>query len=115
MIELYEFIRDQGARPSFGTGAKPSVTIWLGEDPDPAAANPVAIAFSGNGLSVEFRFVRGRRTPAEMTLLLALMREIPGARPYLEGVEARDFRAIGGMKPDDVLSSDAGLEAFKNA
>jgi hypothetical protein len=33
VIALYEFIRDQGARPSFGTGSYPSVTIWLAREP----------------------------------------------------------------------------------
>jgi hypothetical protein len=115
VIELYEFIRDEGARPSFGTGANPSVTIWLGERADPEASNPIAMGFSSEWVSIEFRFVRDRRSPAELTRLADLIRQIPGARRYLEGIEDRDFRAISGMGPEVVLASDQALEAFKSA
>jgi hypothetical protein len=115
VIALYEFIRDQGARPSFGTGSYPSVTIWLGERDDPGTSNPVAIGFSGDWIGVEFRFVRGRRSPAELARLAELLRRVPGAATSLEGIEAREFRAIASMKPSEVLASDASLQAFKSA
>src|SRR5450755_4768696 len=38
LIRLYESFRDAGARSSWGTGAKPSLTMWLGED----AGTPVS-------------------------------------------------------------------------
>jgi hypothetical protein len=66
VIGLYEFIRDQGARPSFGTGSYPSVTIWLGERGSTDTSNPIAIGFSGDWIGVEFRFVRDKRSPAEL-------------------------------------------------
>jgi hypothetical protein len=44
-----------------------------------------------------------------------LLRRVPGARPSLEGIEARDFRAIASMKPAEVLASDEALEAFETA
>jgi len=53
MIELYEFMRDEGARPSFGTGINPSVTIWLGERADPEQSNPIAVGFCPN-VVIEF-------------------------------------------------------------
>lgn len=115
MIALYEFIRDQGARPSFGTGGYPSVTIWLGERSDPAASNPIAVGFFHGGISIEFRFLRDKRSPAELARLADLLRLVPGASPSLEGIEDRDFRAIAGMNPQDVLASDQALEAFKRA
>ncbi|RKQ90861.1 hypothetical protein C8N24_0676 [Solirubrobacter pauli] len=117
-IALYEFLREQGARPSFGTGADPSVTIWLGEDPDPARANPIAIALYPHGTSciaIEFRFVREKRTPAELQRWLELLREVPGTKPALADVEAREFRMIGNLQPEEVLASDHALAAFKRA
>ncbi|MBA2475212.1 MAG: hypothetical protein H0V40_04565 [Actinobacteria bacterium] len=114
MIELYEFMRDQGARPSFGTGINPSVTIWLGERADPEHSNPIAVGFCPN-VVIEFRHLRERRSRAELTRLADLIRQIPGARHSLEGIEDRDFRVIGSMRPEEVLASDKALEAFKGA
>jgi hypothetical protein len=118
LIALYRFLRDQGARPSWGTGVDPSVTIWLGERSDPAAANPIAIALyprSATPISIEFRFVREKRTPGEQRRWLELLRAVPGAAAALGGVEARDFRVIGSLRPDSVLASDDALEKFKHA
>jgi hypothetical protein len=71
------------------------------------------VGFSATGIAVEFRFLRGKRSPAEQQRWLDLLREVPGARRCLEGVEERDFRVIGSMKPDEVLMSDEALERFK--
>jgi hypothetical protein len=113
MIHLYEFLRDAGARPSWGTGADPSVTMWLGERPDPEEANPVSVSFYTESVSINFSFVRDRRSRRELERLAALVREVPGTRPYLEGIEERDFRMHGGMRPEAVLGSDEALETFK--
>lgn len=48
IIALYEPLRERGARPSWGTGASPSVTMWLGERED-ELSNPVAIGICGRG------------------------------------------------------------------
>ena len=115
VIELYEFMRNQGARASFGTGSNPSVVMWLGERVDPEMSNPIAVGFFSDYLSVNFVWVRGRRSPAELQRLADLIREVPGADQYLEGIEDRDFRALGGMEPEVVLASDDALKAFKSA
>ena len=65
MVALYEFMRDQGARASFGTGSAPSVTMWLGERDDDRS-NPVAVAINVRTIGIYFHFVRTRRRPAEM-------------------------------------------------
>jgi hypothetical protein len=117
-VALYEYLRGQGARASLGTGVEPSVTVWLGERPEPAESNPIAIAFYPNGtnpIAIEFRFVREKRTPAEQQRWLKLLRELPGTSAALDGVEARDFRVIGGLRPEAVLTSDDALEQFKRA
>ena len=115
MMELYAFMRDAGARASFGTGSKPGVMMWLGERADPGASNPIAVGFFADYLSVNFAFVRERRSPAELTRLANLMRQVPGVDRYLEGIEDRDFRSLGGMEPEVVLASDEALHAFKSA
>lgn len=115
ITELYEFMRDDGARPSFGTGAKPSVMMWLGERPDPETSNPVVVGFFADWMSVGLTYMRNRRSEQEMHRLVGLMREVPGASAYFEGVEERDFRVLGGIAPEVVLASDEALEAFKRA
>lgn len=115
LIELYEFMRERGARQSFGTGATPSVMMWLGERPDPATSNPVAVGFFADWFAVNFNYLRGKRSEAELKRLADLVRQVPGAAPYLEGVEERDFRSLGGLEAEVVLASDDALAAFKQA
>lgn len=113
LVNLYEFLRDAGARRSWGTGANPSVMMWLGEDRDPAKANPVCVGIFHDWLSVNLVWVREKRTPDEMARLVNLVREIPGARRDFDGVEERDYKVLGGMSPEQVLASDEALETFK--
>lgn len=113
MIALYEFLRDAGARRSWGTGKKPSVMMWLGEDSDPAKSNPVCVGVATYWVQVAFNLLRDRREPHELARLARLVREIPGAPPFLEGLEESEFRMHGGMKPAEVLATDEALETFK--
>jgi hypothetical protein len=115
LVELYEFMRERGARQSFGTGATPSVTMWLGERPDPATSNPVAVAFYADGFAVPFNYIRGKRSEAELKRLADLVRQIPGAAPDVDRFEEKDFRALGYLEAEVVLASDDALAAFKQA
>lgn len=115
LVELYEFMRERGARQSFGTGATPSVTIWLGERPDPATSNPVAVAFYADRFAVPFNYIRGKRSEAELKRLADLVRQIPGAAPDVDRFEEKDFRALGYLEAEVVLASDDALAAFKQA
>ncbi len=114
MIAFYEFMRDRGARPSWGTGGAPSVLMWLGERDDDRS-NPVAISVHPRSVGIYFDFVRGRRTPEEMQHLADAMRTVPGVASYFEGLEQSNFGMRPGMKPTDVLADDAALEAWKRA
>lgn len=117
LVRLYEFLRDAGARRSWGKGATPSVTMWLGEDVD----NPVAVGFYAagpnwpGGIVVYFDFVRERRTPREMGRLAELLRQVPGVASYLEGLEEKNWGMHGGMEPMRVLASDEALAAWQHA
>jgi hypothetical protein len=115
VIELYEFMREQGARQKFGIGNRPSVMMYLGERSDPATANPVVVGFFVGGLELGFNYLRGKRSDTELKRLADLIREVPGAAPSIDRVEERDFRALGGLDPEVVLISDEGLTAFKHA
>jgi hypothetical protein len=115
MIELYAFTRDEGARAAFGSGRKPGVMMYLGERTDSERSNPIAVGFFTDYLSVDFSVVRGKRSPAELERLANLVRQVPGAGRYLEGIEDRDFRALGAVDPKVVLASDQALAAFKSA
>jgi hypothetical protein len=114
MIRLYEALRDAGGRTSWGSGTKPSVTMWLGE----AAGNPVSVSVYAagsnwpGGIAINFDYVRDKRSPAEMARLAALVREVPGVAPYLEGLEEKNWGMHGGMEPARVLASEETLEAF---
>lgn len=112
LSSLYEALRDAGARPSWGTGAKPSVTMWLGE----GSGNPVSVSlYAAEGVAVNFDFVRDKRSPPEMARLVALLREVPGVAPYLEGLEDKNWGMHAGMEPARVLASEEALDAFKHA
>lgn len=82
---------------------------------DPPRHNPVSVSFYTVGVSINFTSVRTHRSPAEMTRLVELARQIPGYAPYLEGIEDRSYGMHAGMKPDEVLASDEALEAFQRA
>jgi hypothetical protein len=114
MVALYEFMRDQGARPSWGTGAMASVTMWLGERDDDRS-NPVAIGIYANSVAINFDFVREKRTPEEMQRFADGMRTVPGVARYIESLEQQNWGMHRGMKPADVLADDAALEAWKRA
>ena len=117
LVCLYEALRDAGARRSWGTGAKPSVTMWLGEE----SGNPVSVSLYAagsnwpGGVAVNFDFVRDKRTPSEMARLAALLRAVPGVAPYLAGLEEKNWGMHGGMDPARVLASEEGLDAFTRA
>ena len=111
---LYEFMRDDNARASWGTGALPSVNMWLGERED-ATTNPVAIGMFSDNICIWFDFVRRRRSEAENHRLAAAMRAIPNVARYIQGLEKQDFGMHPGMKYTDVLDSEEALAAWKAA
>lgn len=49
-----------------------------------------------------------------MDRLAALLREVPGVAPYLEGLE-EEWNVRVGMDPAQVLASDEALDAFEHA
>ena len=110
IVALYEFVRDRGARLSWGRSARsPSVTAWLGEE----VGNPISIGFYPYGVAVNFDFLVGRRTEAEMARLAELLRAIPGTARYYEQLEAVRYKSRPTLAPQDVLAEDSQLEAFK--
>ena len=110
MVALYEFMRDRGARPSWGTGGSPSVTMWLGERDD-ERSNPLSISIYSEGVAINFDFVRDRRTPEQMHRLATSMREDPRRGQYIEGLEQQNWGMHRGMKPADVLGTEEALAA----
>lgn len=55
------------------------------------------------------------RPPFELARLADLVRQIPSARPFMEGIEERDFKVLSAMRAEEVLASEEALEAFKKA
>jgi hypothetical protein len=114
MIGLYEWMKAQGARASGGTGATtPSVSLWLGEDIDPDRSNPVSVQIFPDSVGIPFGYLIDKRLDAELARLAALVRELPGVAPYIEDLEARNYRHWRGMRPDEVLGSDEALDGWK--
>jgi hypothetical protein len=115
MIGLYEWMKAQGARLSGGTGATtPSVSLWLGEDADPDKSNPVSVQIFPDSVGIPFGYLIDKRPEAELARLAALVRELPGVAPFIEDLEARDYRHWRGMRPDEVLGSDEALDGWKH-
>jgi hypothetical protein len=115
VIALYEFMRAEGARMSFGTSVDPNVVVWLGEHANPGHSNPISLSFYPGGVGVNFRFLVDRRTEDELRRLVNLLRRVPGTQPLLEGVEDRQFRVYTHLAAAEVLASDEALDAFKYA
>jgi hypothetical protein len=114
VVRLYELLRDQGARRSWGSGGTASVTMWLGERDD-GTSNPVSLGIYRDNLAINFDFVRDKRTPEQMQRLADLMRTIPGVAAYIEGLEQQNWGMHRGMRLDDVLASDDALHAWQDA
>jgi hypothetical protein len=110
MVALYEFMRDRGARLSWGN-REPSVTAWLGEE----VGNPISIGFYPYGVAVNFDFLVDRRSNQEMARLAVRVRAILGTARHYERLEAIRYKMRPTLAPEEVLSEDAQLEAFKRA
>jgi hypothetical protein len=112
MVALYQFMRDRGARLSWGRSARePSVTAWLGED----VGNPVSVGIYPYGVAVNFDFLVDRRTDAEMARLAELIRSVPGAARHYERLEQVRFKMRPTLAPEEVLKDDASFRAFTRA
>ena len=83
------------------------------EDADPAKSNPVSVSIFPDSISLPFGYLTNRRSEAELARLAVLARELPGVAPYLQDLEARKYRQWRGMPPDEILSSDDALDAWK--
>jgi hypothetical protein len=114
MIGLYEFMKSQKARASWGTGAKvPSVSLWLGEDADPGEPNPVSVWLAPRTITIQFGHLVDKRSEVELERLAALARNVPGVAAYIEELEARNYELWRAMPPELVLASDEALDAWK--
>ena len=110
MIGLYEWMQAQGAQPRWGKAMAPSVSLWLGEGSHPG---PVSVVIFPDSITIAFVDLIKHRSQTELARLATLARAVPGVAPYLEDLEARDYRRFLGMRPEDVLGSDEALDAWK--
>jgi hypothetical protein len=110
MIGLYEWLQEQGARERWWKAMAPSVSLWLGEGAGPG---PVSVVIFADSITMPFVDLINHRSQAELARLATLASEVPGVAPYLEDLEARDFRRILNMRPEEVLGSDEALDAWK--
>ena len=88
----------------------PSVSLWLGKDADPG---PVSVVIFPDSITIPFVDLRKWRPQAELERLAGLARELPGVAPYLQDLEERNYRRFTNMRPEDVLTSDNALDAWK--
>ena len=116
LILLYEWIKNEGARMSWGTGKTPSVSLYLGEDADPSKSNSMSVWISPRDISIAFGSLADRREEAEMARLAWLARKIPGVAPGpIEDLEARGSRMWPRMPPADVLATDKTLDRWSGS
>lgn len=113
MLALYEFARERATRQTFGRGRSPSTTMWMGEHEDPEIANPLAVWFGSDGVSVMMKNFWMRRSPEEMARLVALPRTLPGTADAVTDAVAKDYRTYCTFSVDAVLATDDDLAAFK--
>ncbi len=113
MIALYEHAMANGSRRTFGHGKRASATVWMGEDQDPAVANPLALRFGTSGPSFLMRSFRSRRGTEEMERLVSLLRRLPGTSAPLDAIVAKDYNSFCHLPADEVLATDEDLEEFK--
>ena len=92
--------------------------MWLGK----GSGNPVSVSLYAptttwpGGVAVNFDFVRDKRTPSEMARLVALLREVPGVAPYLEGLEDKNWGMHGEVwNLRRSSASEEALDAFTQA
>jgi len=114
MNALVDALAAEGASIFPGSGKDPSLNMWLGQTKNPSAHPPVAVSFYLKGIAINLPFVRDYRSESDMKRLVRLVREIPGASGYFEGLEELQFRY--GMKPNmdpkDVLATDDSVALF---
>ncbi len=113
--DLYSWMRDNGARPSFGSTA---ITLWLGDNEDREKANPVALLFQptrGDGLFVPFNFMSNKRSEAEMVRMADLLEDVSGMPDAVALAREKSLITYCVIQTSDVLSTDEGLVALKAA
>ena len=97
MIGLYEWMQAQGAQARWGKAMAPSVSLWLGEGAGPG---PVSVVIFPDSITIPFVDLIKHRSQTELARLATLARGIPGVAPYLEDLEARDYRRFLNMRPE---------------
>jgi hypothetical protein len=70
------------ARSLFGSGAQPSVSLWLGE----SEHAHVCVTIYSTSVAVNFEWLRPYRSLETLEALAAQLRKVDGAASYLEEV-----------------------------
>ncbi len=113
ILKLYTFLLGEGGRVVPGSA---SINVWIGEDDDESRSNPVSISFSQPyGLTVNFKFMVGKRSDAEMERLADLLSVIPGAATEVDRVRSNGLNGYCTLAPIEVLSSDDALRQLEEA
>lgn len=87
-----------------------SGTLWLGDNADPAHANPLSVAFWGNAstdgaASVNFVHFVGKRAPREVHALANELATLPGMEQLVHELAAKDYKSWLSLGP--ALADDA--------
>lgn len=111
ILKLYAFLLGEGGRVVPGSA---SINVWIGEDDNESKSNPVSISFSQPyGLTVNFKFMVGKRSDAEMERLADLLSVLPGAATEVNRVRSNGLNGYCSLAPSEVLSSDDALRQME--
>jgi len=113
VLALFEHLTANASRSKFGRGEKASANFWVGEDEDPAIANPIAIKIGTHSVTVKMRDIRNRREPEEMKRLVEMLRALPGTSDELDKSISRDYRSYCHFPTQTLLATNEDLAEFE--
>ena len=109
VMELHRLLVEAGASFEMGTGATaPTVNYQLGEGTE----YPVRLNGYVYGIGLGFATVRGLRSEEEMSRLLRLAREVPGARVDLESMVEGEWAQWPTLKFENLLAEEGSEIVF---
>jgi hypothetical protein len=113
--ELWGFLVERKARPSWGRGHGAGVTLYLtidGEEQPLFSIYGYTETQSTVAVNFEWLASRGVRR-GRLDQVAAQVRSIPGADERLAGLEAADFRKRPGLAIDTVLAAPGAVDRLK--
>jgi hypothetical protein len=113
--ELWAFLAERQARPSWGRGHGAGVTLYLAIDGEEQPLFSIyGYTETQSTVAINFEWLVSRGVPHErLDQIAAQARSIPGAAERLAGLEEADFRKRPGLAIDTVVAAPGALDRLK--